>query len=102
MILFGQKKTLLDLSSRGIKDDMLNLLEEASKSANIRIKTPVGITEAKTLIKLIMQGETMSSILCSSTIGKISDDSEIENYKYRDEVDIPSLGFVDDVVDIKK
>ena len=49
-----------------------------------------------------MQGETISSILCTSTIDKVSKESPIETIKYKKEVDIPQLGFVDDVMDVKK
>ena len=48
-----------------------------------------------------MQGETLSSILCTCTIDKISNECDIENYKYRDSVKVPKLGFVDDLVDIQ-
>ena len=49
---------------------------------------------------LIMQGENVSSILCTSTMDTISKECEKETYKYRNEVDIPKLGFVDDLIDI--
>ena len=81
---------------------MLNLLDEASKYANVKIKTPSGITNLRTIMNLIMQGETMLSILYTGTMAKLSDDSKTEPYKYRNEVEVPKLGFVDDIVDINK
>ena len=47
-----------------------------------------------------MQGETLASVLCTNTMDTISKDCKIDPYKYRDSVDIPKLGFVDDLVDI--
>ena len=49
-----------------------------------------------------MQGETISSILCTSSLDTISKESPVETFKYRDKVEIPKLGYVDDVVDIHK
>ena len=54
------------------KNNVLNLLHEASKTAEISIKTPVGPTEKKTIENIILQGETFSSILCTDTINRIS------------------------------
>ena len=96
------EKTLLDLSKNGVKNDILNLLHETSKTANIKIKTPVAITRSKEMEKLIMQGENVSSILCTSSMDTMSKECDKEPYKYRDEVDIPSLGFVDDLVDVQR
>ena len=49
-----------------------------------------------------MQGESISSVLCTSTIDKVSKDSPLDAFKYKDEVDIPKLGFVEDLLDINK
>ena len=95
------EKTLLDLYKKDIKDNTLNLIYEASKNANIQIKTPVGISKKQSIKSIVMQGETLSSILCTCTIDTISNECDIENYKYRDSVGVPKLGFVDDLVDIQ-
>ena len=96
------QKTLSDLYSNGVKTNLLNLLHELSKSAKIVIKTPVGNSEEGSIEDTIMQGETLSSILCTSTMDKMAKDSKAETLKYRDEVNIPKMGFVDDILDANK
>ena len=51
--------------------------------------------------ELVMQGESISSILCTSSMDKISQECKKEPYKYRNEVEIPKLGFVDDMIDVQ-
>ena len=49
-----------------------------------------------------MQGKRLSSILCTSTVDTVSKTCKIEPFKYRNKVEIPKLGFVDDIVDMHK
>ena len=65
------EKTIIDLHENGVKNNLLNLLFELSKTANIAIKTPVGISEKETIESILMQGETISSISCTSTMDRI-------------------------------
>ena len=95
-------RTLLDLYRSGVKTQYLNILHELTKSANISIKTPVGVTDEATIEKTIMQGETLSSVLCTATTGEMEKDCELEPYKYKNKVDIPKMRFVDDLLDITK
>ena len=81
---------------------MLNLINELSKESHIVIKTPVGESEATTIENTIMQGETLSSILCTNSVDKIGKDSDVKPYEYRMKSIIPQMSFVDDVLDIKK
>ena len=92
----------LNLYNSGVNTYLLNLINEASKTANISIKTPAGVTESKDIHDQVMQGETLSSILCTNSMDKISKDSKIEPLKYRNKISIPKLGFVDDLMDIHK
>ena len=94
--------TLVDLFENKVDSNLLNILHELSKRANISIKTPVGISEAKEIEDIIMQGENISSILCTSTVDKVSKDCPLENFKYQNVIEIPKLGFVDDLLDINK
>ena len=94
--------TLTDLFSNGVQSNILNLIHELSKSASIVIKTPVGETEKGDIEDIIMQGETLSSILCTSTMDTMAKDSKAETIKYRNEVSIPKLRFVDDILDINE
>ena len=96
------ERTLFDLYKNGVQNNFLNLIYEACKSADISIKTPVGNTDIQQIKNIIMQGETLSSILCTNTMDRMSSDCHLEDYKYKNIVEIPKLGFVDDLVDIKK
>ena len=49
-----------------------------------------------------MQGETISNILCTNSLDTISKESDREPFKYREKVEIPMLGYVDDTVDVHK
>ena len=93
------EKTLLDLSKNGVKNDLINLIYEASKSAKIRVKTPVGTNNEKEIKYIVMQGESLSSILCTTSMDTMSKEYEGEHFKYRSELTIPKLGFVDDLAD---
>ena len=73
-----------------------------SKKAKIRVKTPVGTSEEKDIEDIVMQGESISSIMCSTSIDKMARDCPLEPHKYKNAVDIPQMSFVDDVIDINK
>ena len=94
--------TLLDPYENKVETNLLNVIHEISKKATITIKTPVGISETKDIEDTIMQGETISSILCTSSVDKVAKDCPLETLKYKKEIDIPKLGFVDDICDMNK
>ena len=69
------------------------------------MKTPHGITERKTIEKIICQGDPWGSMQCSvqvDTIGRDSLADELEPFKYKDQVQISALGMVDDVLTISE
>ena len=96
------EQTLLDCYDNGITNNLLNVLYEISKSANIFVKTPVGVSDSREITDTIMQGESVSSILCTNSVDKISKDCPLKTYEYRGKVNVPKMGFVDDVVDVNK
>ena len=77
-------------------------MHELSKNIKIKIKTPLGITDERHITSTIMQGETTSSISCTTSVGKIAKDCPIEDYKYKGSIDIPQMSFVDDILDVKE
>ena len=94
--------TLVDLYENKVDTNLLNVIYELSKKATIAIKTPVGVSNTKEIEETIMQGETVSSILCTSTVDKVAKDCPLPPIKYKKEVAIPKLGFVDDILDINR
>ena len=77
-------------------------MHEMSRKAYIHMKTPVGVAESKEIEDTIMQGESVSSILCTNSMDKISKDCPLKTYVYRENIKVPKMGFVDDLVDINK
>ena len=94
------EKTLLDLYLNGVQTNLLNLLYEISKSATIVVKTPVGNTEKGSIREVIMQGENLSGILCTSSMDRMSHEANTVKLQYRNKVEIPKMGFVDDILDM--
>ena len=96
------KRTLTDLATNGVNNSLLNVINELSKGSKISVKTPVGITEEMEIEEVVMQGETLSSILCTNSMDLMSKECRLEPYKYKNKVDIPKMGFVDDILDINR
>ena len=94
--------SLLDLFNTGVKNNVINLLHKLNKKATIQIKTPVGISDKMEIKDIIMQGETISSIVCTTTVDKIDRDCKLPAYEYKSVVKIPKLSFVDDILDVTK
>ena len=93
-------KTLMDLYANNVHSNAINILHEITKESHISVKTPVGISEKVTIKETIMQGENVSSILCTNSIDKISKDCDLEKIEYREKKIIPKVGFVDDILDV--
>merc|ERR1711954_23433 len=73
-------KSFMDLNENGIEDDMLNLLFEASKTVEIKVKTLMGETEMATIFDIILQGESFSSLICTSSIDLIAKESTLPTF----------------------
>ena len=89
------------LYESGVQNDHLNLIDEADRAHLVSVNTPVGLTERKDVENSILQGEKLASLKCSNSIDKIGKKSLAEesyHYKYREEIRIPELGFVDDIL----
>ena len=67
---------------------------------NIVVQTPEELTKRKNVKKIICQGGLWGSIKCSLMVdgfGKDSLNTDLEPYKYKDQIPMPLLGMVDDV-----
>ena len=97
------EECLSDLFQYGIKDNTLNILYDGTLNTELAIRTPVGLTERKTVKKTVMQGDVWAPTLCATTIDSIGKECLQEKkylYKYREHIEIPPLAMVDDVCDI--
>ena len=74
-------------------------IEQISKSKD---KNPVGIIEEREINDTTMQGETLSSILCTDSVDKISKDCALKPYLYKGEVEIPKMSFCNYILDINE
>ena len=89
-----------DLFEAGIDDENLALIYEANKSINVAIKTPSGLTAREQIEKIVLQGDVFGPIECSvwvDTSGK-----ECILYMYKDEVGIPPLAMIDDLISVSE
>ena len=87
----------------GVQNDKLALLHKVNKVNKLAVKTPHGLSERKEVNNIICQGEPWVPIECSlqiDNIGKESLEEDLDPYKYKDEVDIPALGYVDDIITV--
>ena len=93
------------LFENGLNNDKLVLLYEQSKNAQIAIKTPNGITNRKSIKNIIMQGTVFGTLICTSVMDKLAkvfyNDPNL-TYMYKENVKVPVLGMVDDVVCVTK
>ena len=68
--------------------------------AKIRVKTPYGLSDEKEIHNIILQGETFSSLQCTSSLDIMSKECKLATYLYRNNLKISKLSFVDDLCDI--
>ena len=100
-----QSEVINDIFEAGVNDDKLALLVEINKTNYMSVKTPLGLTERKEINKVICQGDPWGPIQCSvqiDGIGRESLNPDLEPYKYKDKVEIPALGMIDDILTISE
>ena len=87
----------------GVKNDMLALLNEANKTVKFAVKTPSGITEQRTIINKVMQGDVMAPIMSSNFVDTniVKPAERTGNvYMYKNKVPIPPLVMQDDTLTV--
>ena len=85
------------------RDDKLALVYEMNKENKVAINTTVGQTERVKIDKIVTQGGTWGSLLCSNhidTLGRRCRDKGEHLYNYKDQVEVLPLAMVDDLVGI--
>ena len=85
------------------RDDKLALLYEINKHNKVAVNTAVGQTERVDIHKVVTQGGTWGSLLCSNhidTIGRRCTDTGEYMYKYKGHVEVMPLAMVDDLLGI--
>ena len=99
------KFTMNDLYKVTSKDDKLALMYKLNNKSNLAINTPMGLMDRVTLSNLVMQGSVWGSIECAvqmDTIGRDCYELGENLYLYKNIVETPPLGMVDDVIGVSK
>ena len=94
-----------DFYSAGFDDDKFALLFNMNKNVNIAVRTPVGKTDRRNIHNAITQGDIFGSLLCSKQVDTFGQEALAMNkytYMYRDEVEIPPLSMVDDLLSVSE
>ena len=93
-----------DLYESGMTNDDLAQIYEGNKNNKIAVNTPCGQTDRISMPSIVAQGGSWGVMKCSVQIDKIGKkalETQNENLlKYKNEIPIPMLSMVDDVLNI--
>ena len=95
------EECLNDMYAGGLNNDKLNLLYQANSHVKVAVRTPVGKTNSEDIYNVVIQGDVFSSLLCSKQVETFAKECLESNkylYKYKDDVPIPPLSMVDDIL----
>ena len=93
-----------DMFENGFDNDKLPLLYLENQNAQIAVKTPTGTSSRVTINNTIMQGTVWASLCCTTSMEKLGKHVYAHEdlvYKYKENVDIPCLGMIDDILVIQ-
>ena len=93
-----------DLYETGFDNDKLSILFLENQNAEIAVKTANGTTNRTNVKNIVMQGTVWGRLFCTATmdkLGKLMYQNENLLYKYKNQVGIPTLGMVDDILSIQ-
>ena len=65
------QEAISDLFESGVNADYLKIIYEANKNIKIQVKTQNGLTVEQTLKEIVLQGDTLSSIIASNQVDTI-------------------------------
>ena len=94
-----------DLFEAGMQNDRLSLLWELDQVNKLAVKTCQGLSQRKEVRKIICQGDCWGTCKCSLHMDNIAKDSlnpKLEPFKYKNEVELPILTMVDDLISISE
>ena len=94
-----------NLFEAGVIDDKLALIYEGNTVNKVAVKTPGGLSERRTVKRIVTQGGVTGPICCAVQTDKMGKDSLNNNkhlYMYKGQVGIPTLAMVDDIAKISE
>ena len=98
-------ESLNDMYESGIQDDNLAIIAAANAKNFVGVKTPAGLTSRVSIERIVMQGEVTGPGQCSNMIDTFGKECVEENkllYFYKDELGVPPLAMVDDVLAVSR
>ena len=96
---------IYDTMPKNKRNDKISLLYESNKVNQVAVKTAVGLTDRVNMPRVVQQGGTWGSMLCSNsidTLGKKSRDRGEHHYLYKKTARILPLAMVDDLIGISR
>ena len=94
-----------DLFDAGFTNDKLPILFQENQTAKVAIKTQEGISKRIDIKNIVMQGTVWGSLLCTTSmekLGKYFYENKELLYTYKNEVEVPPLCMVDDILGVQK
>ena len=90
---------LLSLWKLGVQSEVLNLIRELNKQANIIVKAPLGKTEEFTVTNIVQQGSVCGGVLCSAATAEVGADINTGGTQIGTAT-VKALVYVDDIASI--
>ena len=83
-----------DFFENGVQNRNLAVMYEANKVNRVSVMTPSGVSAETVIEKIVMQGETLAPLQCSSLVDQIGKECIAEDkhlYMFRGSVGVPPL-----------
>ena len=94
-----------DLYDAGLTNDKLPILFQENQTARVAVKTQEGISNRIDIKNIVMQGTVWGSLFCTTSmekLGKYFYENKELLYMYKNEVEVPPLCMVDDILGVQK
>ena len=94
------QQALIDLFNIDVRDETLSILFQANEEIAMSVNTPNGLTDRQLIYLSVLQGDTWASLIAGVQADSVNKDIKEAgcSYIYRGEVEVPSLGLVDDTL----
>ena len=103
---------MISLWNLGIRNELFALIFKMNEMANIKVKTPFGMSASFVCKRIVKQGTVLSSNLCSASTGELCDSNNkggasvgtttISDILYVDDTTDPSTNIVDTLLNEQK
>ena len=94
-----------DALDEDTKDDKVALLYDINKENKVAVNTAMGQTDRIEIVRIVTQGGTWGSLLCSNhidTLGRSCRSTDQHMYTYKNKVKVLPLAMVDDLLGVAR